>query len=72
MLAGDKLPIEGLAATRKSLGAEVGVRVKTVDESRAAITTAHAPHRTTAPATIGTEPAARPSPAQEESSWGVR
>jgi 3D-(3,5/4)-trihydroxycyclohexane-1,2-dione acylhydrolase (decyclizing) len=66
LLDGDKLPID-LAANVESLGADV-IRVKTIDEFRAALDTARAATRTTA-VHIETDPLA-PVPSSE-SWWDV-
>jgi 3D-(3,5/4)-trihydroxycyclohexane-1,2-dione acylhydrolase (decyclizing) len=66
MLDGDKLPID-LAANAESLGADV-IRVRTIEEFRAAIATAKAATRTTA-IHIETDPLA-PVPSSE-SWWDV-
>jgi 3D-(3,5/4)-trihydroxycyclohexane-1,2-dione acylhydrolase (decyclizing) len=63
LLDGDKLPID-LAANVESLGAEV-IRVKTIEEFRAALATARAATRTTA-VHIETDPLA---PVQSSQSW---
>jgi 3D-(3,5/4)-trihydroxycyclohexane-1,2-dione acylhydrolase (decyclizing) len=66
LLDGDKLPID-LAMNAESLGADV-IRVKTIDEFRAALDTARAATRTTA-IHIETDPLA-PAPSSE-SWWDV-